>query len=418
MKIHFTGIGGAGMAPLAELALARRWQVSGSDSSDNPKCRHLTAIGANVAIGHKENNLPDDAELLVYSSAVPEENCERVKARRLGIREVRRGEFLAEFASGYRRCVSVTGTHGKSSITSALVSILRQCGQDPGFMIGAEVAGLPSCSAGDGDIFVTEADESDGTHTLIKNFLAVIPNVEDDHEWSLGGREALDNNFRAVAENSQKLLYYASEKCDELFAGHPDAVRLTQLPREFAGLYGFQAVNANIAAAAAEILGCSRQNALAAAGNYPQVSRRMNVVWQSETLTIIEDYAHHPTEVAAALHWMRCRYPEHHLRVLFQPHRFARLAKYFREFAGVLKAADSIFVAPVFAAWSESGPVDSGALAKEVNGTAVTGSFENWSRTVMSGLPPKCLIAVLGAGDIDQTLKFLIEQADTLNNRR
>ena len=409
-KIHFTGIGGAGMAPLAELSLARGYHVTGSDSTDNSKCRHLAELGAVISIGHCAASLPDDADLLVYSSAVPEDNCERLKARSLGIREVRRGGFLAEFAASYRRCVSVTGTHGKSSITAALVSILRQCGKNPGFMIGAEVAGLPSCSAGDGDIFVTEADESDGTHTLLKNFLAVVPNVEDDHEWSLGGPLVLDDNFRTVAANSSHLLYYASPKCDGLFAQHPNAQRLAEIPASFAGLSGFQAANANIAATAAAILGCNADTATSAAANYPAVARRMNLVINEENFAVIEDYAHHPTEVAAAIRWMRTNFPDYHLRVLFQPHRFARLEKYFDEFAAVLKTADSVFIAPVFAAWCESGPVDSNKLASAVNGTAVSGSFENWVSEVTSSLPPKSLIAVLGAGDINQTLPYFFSR--------
>ena len=304
-KLHFTGIGGAGMAPLAELSLARGFRVSGSDESDSPKCRHLAALGAEISIGHRAENLPVDAGLLVYSSAVPEDNCERLAARRLGIREVRRGGYLAEFAARYRRCVSVTGSHGKSSITAAVVRILRRCGMDPGFMIGAEVRDMPCCAAGDGDIFVTEADESDGTHTLLENFLAVIPNVEDDHEWSLGGREALERNFRTVAAKSLRVLYFASAKCDELFAAHPGAVRLPAAPESFAGLYGFQAANAFIAARAAVILGCGENAAAAAAADYPGVARRMTLQLQTEKLTVIEDYAHHPTELRAALSFLR-----------------------------------------------------------------------------------------------------------------
>ena len=408
MKIHFTGIGGAGMAPLAELSIARGYQVSGSDNSDNTKCRHLKELGALISIGHSADSLPDDADLLVYSTAIPENNCERIKARSLGIREIRRGAYLAEFASTYARCVSVTGTHGKSSITSALVSILRRCGKNPGFMIGAEVDGMPSCSAGDGDIFVTEADESDGTHTLIRNFLAVVPNVEDDHEWSLGGPGVLDANFRTVAANSNHLLYYASPKCDELFSSHPNAVRLDAVPENFAGLSGFQAANANISAIAAAILGCRQDDASAAAAHYPRVARRMNTIINTPELTVIEDYAHHPTEVAAAIQWLRSNYPDHHLRILFQPHRFARLEKYFDQFAEILSSADSLFVAPVFAAWCESGPVDSTKLAAAAHGTAVSGSFEEWVKIVTSSLPPKSLIAILGAGDINLTIPYFL----------
>ncbi|MBO5667829.1 MAG: hypothetical protein J6S43_01760 [Lentisphaeria bacterium] len=407
-KLHFTGIGGAGMAPLAALSLAGNCRVSGSDSTYNDKCRKLAAAGAQISAGHAAENVPSDADMLIYSSAVKFDNCERVRARELHIRELRRGEFLAEFASGYRRCISVTGTHGKSSITSALVSILRQCGKDPGFMIGAEVKDMPAYSGGDGDIFVTEADESDGTHKLLHNFLAVVPNIEDDHEWTLGGREVLENNFRQVAANSRKIVYYASGKCDELFSGHPDAVRLPEIPEKFGKLRGFQAANAFIAFQAAVILGCDPGQAAAAAENYPQVARRMNTVKTTAGFSVVEDYAHHPTEVKAAIGLLRHNWPGTHLRVVFQPHRFARLEKYFDEFAEVLKSADSAYIAPVFAAWSETGKVDSRMLAAAVdNAVALTGTPEQWAETIKAGLPENSVIAVLGAGDIDVLLPLL-----------
>ena len=407
-KIHFTGIGGAGMAPLAELALAKNFAVTGSDETDSAKVQHLRSLGAQIAIGHQAANLPDDAQLLVYSSAVPENNCERLKAVQLGIPQLRRGAFLAELAALCRRCVAVTGTHGKSSITAALVMILRACGKDPGYTIGAEVQDLSSCAWGDGDIFVTEADESDGTHTLLKNFLAVIPNIEDDHEWSLGGREILEKNFRQTAQNSDKILYYASAKCDELLSAHPAALRLAGSPENFAGLHGFQAANARIAAEAAVMLGCDREKAFEAAANYPQVARRMTIHYQDENLTVIEDYAHHPTEVEAALKLLRMNYPKAHLRVLFQPHRFARLEKYFAEFVQVLRKADTVFIAPVFAAWSETGSAGSAELAEAVGAKAISGSYQQQAEAVKSDLPGRSVIAVLGAGDVNKVIAFLL----------
>ena len=407
-SIHFTGIGGAGMAPLAELTLAENCRVSGSDESDSAKIFRLNSLGAVIHIGHRAENLPDDTGLLVYSSAVPESNCERQKAAELNIPQMRRGEYLAELSKTYRRCVSVTGTHGKSSITAALVMILRKCGYDPGFIIGAEVAGLPSCASGDGDIFVTEADESDGTHTLLKNFLAVIPNIEDDHEWSLGGIDKLDENFRTVARNSRNILYYSSEKCERLLNTHPSAVILKDIPENFAFLHGFQAANARIAAEAAVILGCDRAMAYQAAEEYPQVSRRMTIHKTSKNLTVIEDYAHHPTEVRAALELLRKNYPDAHLRVLFQPHRFARLEKYFDEFSRVLQLADSVFIAPVFAAWSETGTVDAEKLAEAAGGRSVDGTYAGQAAAVKADLPGgKCVIAILGAGDVNRVIEFL-----------
>ena len=406
--IHFIGIGGAGMAPLAELTLAQGICVTGSDEADSAKIHKLRSLGAKISIGHSAENLPENAELLVYSSAVGEDNCERVKAAKLNIPQIRRGAYLAELAKSYRRCVSVTGTHGKSSISSALVMILRACGFNPGFTIGAEVAGLPSCAAGDGDIFVTEADESDGTHTLLDNHLAVIPNIEDDHEWSLGGADVLDKNFRTVAANSAKILYYSSPKCDELLNSHRDKTVLKDIPSKFANLCGFQAANARIAAEAAVILGCDREKAYKAAENYPQVARRMMLHKTGEDLIVIEDYAHHPTEVRSALELLRINYPEHHLRVFFQPHRFARLEKYFDEFAEVLKLADDVFIAPVFAAWCETGTTGAAELAKAVNGREVAGTYKEQAECVKSSLPEgRTVIAVLGAGDINKTIEFM-----------
>ncbi len=407
--IHFTGIGGAGMAPLAELTLARNTAVSGSDLELNEKCRRLSDLGARIHAGHAAENLPDDCTLLVYSSAVEPDNCERVRAAALGIPQMRRGEYLAHIAAGFRRCAAISGTHGKSSITALLVSILRACGKDPGFMIGASVQGLPCCSAGDGDIFVTEADESDGTHTLLQNFLAVIPNVEDDHAWSVGGVAALEKNFRTVAANSANVLFYDSGKSVRLFSDFSHAVKLPQAPENFAGLAGFQAVNAFIAWRAAVLLGCDPETAERAAGNYPQVARRMCVHYSADGLTVVEDYAHHPTEVRCALELLRRKYPDTHLQVVFQPHRYARLERYFDEFAAVLREFDSAFILPVFAAWSESGRCDSAMLAAACGGKALDGSWQDAAAKVVSELPRPGVVAVLGAGDCDKILPFLKE---------
>ena len=408
MFLHFIGIGGAGMAPLAELAFRRGHQITGSDNELNSKCRHLIELGIRITPYHCAENISEKCDMVIFSSAVSPDNCERIAAEKMHIRTLRRGDFLAEFASSYKRCVAVSGTHGKSSITALLVSVLRSCGKNPGFMIGAEVANLPSCAPGDGDIFVTEADESDGTHTKLKNFLGIVPNLEDDHSWSVGGTEILEKNFCTFAENSEKLLYYSSEKTDRLFKNHPDQIKFTGFPENFAGLYGFQAENAFLAYNASLMLGCKAASAEKASADYPQVARRMRVVSSDEKLTVIEDYAHHPTEVQSALNFLRHRYPQKHLRILFQPHRYARLEKYFDRFAGVLSEADSCLVVPVFAAWSESGKVNSSMLAEKIkNGSYCSGSWQEIAAETMKNIPEQAVIAVLGAGDIEKVLHYL-----------
>ena len=254
---------------------------------------------------------------------------------------------------------------------------------------------------------MTEADESDGTHKLLKNFLAIIPNIEDDHEWSLGGKAVLDENFRQVAKNSEKLLYYASAECDRLLGDHPDTMRLPEIPVKLGKLSGFQSANAFIAAHAAIMLGCDEEKVWLAAQNYPQVARRMTIRKETPEYIVVEDYAHHPTEVHSAIELLKLNYPDKHLRVLFQPHRFARLEKYFAEFAAELQKADSLCIAPVFAAWSESGKVNSDTLAQVTGGRAVHGSYVDWAKQTLENLPENSVIAVLGAGDIDQAINHL-----------
>ena len=411
-KLYFAGIGGAGMAPLAAIALERGIAVAGSDRELNAKTEALAASGAVISAGHRAEQLPADTEWLVYSSAVPPDNPERKKARELGIPEIRRGEFLGLLARHYPRTVAVSGSHGKTSITALLVHILRSCGRNPGYLIGGAVPGLPSGEAGDGEIFITEADESDGTHTALHPWLGVVPNADGDHAWSVGGEAALRENFHCFARQCGQLLYFRDGVPAGWFAGHPAATAYVAAEADaaFPGLVGFQRRNAFLAVEAAVRLGVERAAAQKAAVGFPGVARRMTV-WRSETaLAIVEDYAHHPTEVRASLEFLRAKYPGWHLRVLFQPHRYARLQKYLEPLATALRQADSVMVAPVFAAWSESGPVGGADLASRIGSTAVyrEGSWAALAAELLADRPREpLLVAVIGAGDVERILPFL-----------
>ena len=412
-RLHFIGIGGAGMAPLAHLALQHGARVSGSDEKLNGKTAELEAEGARIFAGHAAEHLPDDTETVIYSSAVPPENPERRRAAELRIPQLRRGEFLAEFLRAYPRVAAVSGSHGKSTITSMLAHILYRCGKNPGWMIGAEPAEGTAAQTGGGDLVVTEADESDGTHTALTPGLGIVPNIDDDHAWGLGGAEALYRNFRTFAANSHFLLYCAGETTDRLLAGHPRATRL-ELPSpgfRCAGFAGFQATDAMIAREAAVLCGIPRERAEEALRDFRGVARRMTIRHQDDRLTVIEDYAHHPVEVKASLELLRERFPGHELRVLFQPHRYARLKRYFTEFSRILRNADRLVVAPTFAAWCEAGEVDHRALAAAIPGAVAAG--DDWCQTAEMLLAPSpaaetpVVIAVIGAGDLDRIFAFL-----------
>ena len=412
-RIHFVGVGGAGMAPLAEIVLSRGVRVSGSDRELNDKTARLAELGATVHAGHDAGFLPPDAELLVYSSAVPPENPERARAAELGIPQLRRGEFLARLAAEYRRPVAISGSHGKTSVSAMIAHILVHTGKKPGFLVGAAVNGAPSASAGEGDdFFVMEVDESDGTHTFVHPFLGVVPNVEDDHSWSVGGEARLFENFRRFAFQSRHLLYNSGTHADELFADHPAAVRLDRPePDRFGGRWiGFQAWNAHLAIHAAMLLGVGEREAEAALDSFAGVARRMTVHFRSGRLTVIEDYAHHPTELASSIATLRLAYPGHHLRVVFQPHRYARLHKYLPRLAAELAKADSVLVTPVFAAWCEAGPSGGGDLAAAAGPKAryLDADWPEIARTALdyAGERP-LLLAVIGAGDIEHIFEFL-----------
>ena len=417
-KIHFIGCGGAGMAPLANIMLQKGYQVSGSDLQANAKTIALTKAGATIFTGHDAANIPlDDNTLVVYSSAINNDNPELSQAIKCGLRCLRRGAMLAELAAGYRRSVAIGGSHGKTTVTAMLTHIMRSCSVDCGFMIGGKVNGWDKDSAaGNGDIFITEVDESDGTIALMSPWLGLITNIEDDHSWSVGGREVLMANFRRFAGQSKHLIRFADDETAELLQRPANglviesmiALQEYQLPSEWGE---YQCLNGIIAINAAIYLGIRADDALNALFSFPGVARRMVNWLESEKLTVIEDYAHHPTEVAVVLKSLRSRFPEHHLRVVFQPHRYARLERYIDEFAQELAIADSILATPVFAAWTETGQVDSTDLVQLIGDKAccISGSWSQMAEIAKeySGSKP-LLIAVLGAGDIEKIIPNLI----------
>ncbi|QSH41856.1 Mur ligase domain-containing protein [Lentisphaerota bacterium ZTH] len=415
-RIHFVGIGGAGTAPLAGIMLERGHAVSGSDIKLNDKTSALAAAGADVFCGHCETNLAADTGLLVFTSAAEADNPELMEAEKRGIPCVRRGEFLARLSSCYRRQVAITGSHGKTTVTAMLVWLLRQCGIDCGYLIGGKVNNFKDYAAGDGDVFVTEADESDGTHAFFQPWLGVVTNVEDDHSWSVGGDEQLFENFKTFGERSNSLLCWEDDIARSVFCRHENVVYIDKMYSAFKQLpdsiRGFMRVDSAIVCAVAAELGLEVAETAGMLASFPGVDRRMTRHYKSKRLIVIEDYAHHPTEVKCALELLRITYPARHLRVVFQPHRFARLAKYIDDFALQLKNADSVFTVPVFAAWTEVGPVDSADLAESIGNTAVnlTGEWMDMPASILNGMPEPAVVAVLGAGDVDELIPFLLAE--------
>ena len=420
-SVHIIGCCGAGCAPLARILLEKGFRVTGSDLLDNAAAATLRRHGAQIApAGHRVENLPpnNDGLLVVRTSAAGPENPEVAEAMRRGLPVLRRGEALAVVADSYRRPVAVSGSHGKTSVSAMLAWLLRELGANPGYMIGGSVTGWESAgAAGDGDLFITEADESDGTHALLHPHLGIVTNVEDDHAWSLGGFEALERNFKAFADQSETLLYCASEETDRLFKDHPHAVRidLANLPESFMPGFGhFQRLDGAIAVKAAELLGFDAAEAEKTLRKFPGVERRLSVRYNG-AVTVIEDYAHHPTELRESIRSLRGLYPGRRLVVIFQPHRYARLERYFDEFTDELKKADRVFVTPVFAAWTGNGKYSSSDLAAAVGGTALAGGWDDMGARAGVELKKGDVAAIIGAGDLPKILPSLIAKAKAVS---
>lgn len=403
-KIHFIGCEGAGTKPLRRIFDELGFHTTGSDLTLNGHCRENLP------------EVPDGKHLLViYSSAVAPDNPELTGARECGAQCILRGEALGLIAKLFPCVIAVSGSHGKTSVTAMIAYILQKAGLAPGFLIGGKIRNDgESGSAGAGKIFVCEADESDGTHTAIHSTLAVVTNVEDDHVWNFASPECLVRNFQKFARQGKKLL--APDL--PLFADHPAHVVIRQ-PAElendprFRVFAPYARTDMEIAVEAITETGLlDRKKALEIGSSFPGVGRRMEPHGNNDDFILYEDYAHHPTELAESLRSFRELFPGRPLKVIFQPHRYARLERYFESFVQVLRQADAIFIPPVFSAWTASGQVDSRKLAERIGPKAflLSGNWPEMAGQVYAKIQKGDLIAVIGAGDVQEILAPLQER--------
>ncbi len=428
-RVHFVGIGGAGMFPMASILAQKGCVVTGSDLEASINTETLKAVyQTSISYGPhdvKNINRLRPPEVIIHTSAAKLDNPEILAGYEHGSLIVRRGEALADLLRDYERVVAVSGSHGKTTITSMIAHLFRQTLPSAGFLVGGKVNGwkIPA-NCGNGDIFVTEADESDGSHTSLFPYLGVIPNIEDDHAWSTGGKAQLYANFQKFAQQSQKLIYIISETTEKLLAFHSNAKGYTAqelldpsffkvlTQEDFKMWPDFQILNAALALLVMDDLGVSREDTEKHILTFPGAMRRMVVHAKREDAVLIEDYAHHPTELKVFLDGLRKIYPEWRIQVVFQPHRYARLQRYIDEFAELLSGVDQVFVTPVFAAWVEQGDVNSALLTQKIGSHAKFIDSNDW-KSIAEHINPfishekGVVTAVVGAGDIDRVLPFL-----------
>jgi UDP-N-acetylmuramate--alanine ligase len=396
-RVHFVGIGGAGMSGIARILLARGLPASGCDAKDSHTLAALAALGARVSVGHDPAHLAA-ADTVVASAAIRDTHPELAAARRRGLPVLPRAAALAAVMAGSTG-VAVAGTHGKTTTTSMLTVALQRCGADPSFAIGGDL-GEPGSNAhaGSGSLFVAEADESDGSFLLLSPRAAIVTNVEADHLDHYADLAAVERAFiefarriepggflvvcaddagarrvAAAAGASVEVVTYgespgADLRIDEVVAAgltsaysvswHGAALGAVRLrvPGRHNVLNSAAALTAGLA------LGFGFTDLADGLAGFPGARRRFEFKGTSGGVRVFDDYAHHPTEVAATLEAARAVAGDGRVVVVFQPHRYSRTAALAADFAEALGRADAVVVLEVYAAGEDPLPGVSGAL--------------------------------------------------------
>ena len=404
-KIHIVGIGGIGMSAIAEILINLDCIISGSDLAENQNTLKLRQMGCDIFIGHKSDNIKSDVELLVFSSAVKKDNPELVQANNSNIPVLKRSEILADIMR--LKCgVAVAGTHGKTTTTSLVATILKSAGIDPTYLIGGIVKNLSGHAyVGKGDFFVVEADESDGTFLKLNPVVAGITNIDFDHLDYYGDEQNLINAFsdfcelvpfygriilnyddpfsRSISghckkpmtlisgkEKNDKIDYYVENITEFLGETQFDLIyqneKVARISMKLNGFHNIQ--NALVAIAMTRELGLTFDEIRKGISDFDGVGRRLEVLKKGEDYFFIDDYGHHPTEVSATIKAVQNLKENKQLVVIFEPHRYTRTKNCWMEFTKAFELADKVYILPIYSAGEEAiEGINSQRLMEEIN---------------------------------------------------
>ena len=448
-RVHFVGIGGAGMSAIAKVLVERGFEVSGSDLKRSRAATLLEAMGAPINIGH-DAALVDGADVVVISTAIPERNPELIRARAEDIDVMTRGEALAALLNEMKAIV-VAGTHGKTTTTSMIVSVLRSAGRDPTYLVGGGLNDSgTNARHGREEWAVAESDESDGSFLLLTPHVAVVTNVEADHLDHWGTFDAIKQGFRSFVASVKDDGSVICPVDDDVLGDYEPAGNVTRITfgegghvearnleavatgMSFTLHHGPESAhvslrvpgrhnvaNALAATAACRRAGLSLDEIAFGLSAYRGVERRFQIRGEVGGVTVIDDYAHHPTEVRATLEAARGG-PWRRVVAVFQPHRYSRTQALLAEFSGAFGDADRIVVTDVYGAGEPPVPGVSGKLIAD----AVCGNLPG--RTVAylphhdelvaylrASARPGDAVLTLGAGDISALGEELLHLMET-----
>jgi UDP-N-acetylmuramate--alanine ligase len=443
-RVHFIGIGGAGMSGLARIALSHGITVSGSDAKDSSVVTALSALGASVSTSHRAENV-DGSDLVVYSNAILESNSERLRAQELKLPILTRAGALSVLMSE-SKSVAVAGTHGKTTTSSMLAVALQACGADPSFAIGGTITASGSnAHRGTGEIFVAEADESDGSFIEYHPFAAIVTNVEHDHVDFFETAESVAEAFRDFAATIQSggfLTYCADDAgavalaqgltsievisygVNESADLHIDQIELLTMGSRARAIWKGKSVghielqvpghhnllNAAGVLATALKLGFPPAELLTGLGSFRGTGRRFEVKGTVHGIRVIDDYGHHPTEIHVTLEAARRYADAGRLIVIFQPHRYSRTKAFAEQFAAELNVADRAIVLEVYAASEKPiEGVNSKIITSKMSKGEYIPNFVEVTDSVIADAQPGDVIMTLGAGDVSSLAPIIVE---------
>jgi UDP-N-acetylmuramate--alanine ligase len=443
-KLHFIGIGGAGMSGLARIALTHGAAVSGSDEKDSSVLAALSALGATVFSSHKAEQV-QGADLVIYSNAISQANSERVAAEKLNIPIYTRAQALALLMSE-STSIAVAGTHGKTTTSSMLTVALQACGADPSFAIGGTISASGSnAHRGTGQYFVAEADESDGSFIEYKPFGAIVTNVEHDHVDYFATPADVTAAFEEFARtiSPDGFLVYCADDPGSLALGrsakgvvaisygenaesdlHIDQIELGAKGSRARALWKGKSIghlelnvpgrhNIDNAAAALAVglhLGLPTAGLLAGLASFAGTGRRFELKGTVHGIRIIDDYGHHPTEIRVTLDAARRYAGDGRLLVIFQPHRYSRTQAFMSDFAAALSLADDVILLEVYAASEKPiAGVSSEVIAQSMTNGKYIPNFVEATDTVIEMAKPGDVIMTLGAGDVSSLGPIIVD---------
>jgi UDP-N-acetylmuramate--alanine ligase len=441
-KVHFIGIGGSGMSGIARILIGMGHVVTGSDLRDSSNVAALRELGAKIYIGHDQSYL-GNPDTVVVTSALWPTNPEYLLAKERGIPVIHRSQALAKLASS-KRLIAVAGAHGKTTSTGMVITALMSMGQDPSFVNGGVINSVgQSSSSGTGELFVIEADESDGSFLLYDTAISLITNVDPDHLDHYGSIEAFHKVFADFANKSKELVVISSDdqgakevaklitKPMITFGEAKDATVRVQNIREDARV-SFELVYKEEKSSAKLIL-AGRHNALNAAGavatlvslgfdfqasvievaKFEGTERRFELHGQERGVSVYDDFAHHPTEVQAALNGARAVVGSGKLITVFQPHLYSRTRLFAKEFAQVLAESDEVVLLDIYAAREDPEPGVTGELIlnnfSDQSKIHYAPNWEEASAKAASLADSGDFIVTMGCGDVYRMVPQLLQ---------